>query len=365
MLSLFVGISTVNAEDESKELSLTDGVITITEDGNYTITGSYTTLDSDTAAITVKSGITANITLSDVKITVQGVTGKHVAGIYIEDGATVTLTLEGSNSITGQNLPTITKNASTDVIGIWIGGTPSDSSASNGGTSLTINGSGLLAINEVGTGISNTALNSCTISGAIVTMNNINMLDSTVSGMGIYNNGTLKVCDDATLSISNINVDDETGTVIDYRNGYGIASQNEGGVEITGSGTTVSIYGAYLAGIYCSDKTDSTTDNYLKVDDGATLTIDGGSTSTASQHASIKMESNGTISVTNEATIDISSTIYGIAVNANCLIEVDGDGSQINIHDLATHGAKQNKEQGIYAGANTIINVKNEGNLSV
>ncbi|MCD8028081.1 MAG: carbohydrate-binding domain-containing protein [Erysipelotrichaceae bacterium] len=353
-------------EDTDNVLSLSSGPIVINTNGDYTISGSITLTDGQ-AAITVAEGVSAYITLNNVDITVQGETGVHRAGIYLMDGASVTLTLAGTNSITGKDLPTITKDSSTDVIGIWIGGAPSDSSTSNGGTSLTINGTVSLAINEVGTGISNTAKNSLTISGTTVTMDNIYMLDSTVSGMGIYNNGTLEIRDGATLKISNVNNDNLSGTYISYNNGYGIASQNEGGVKITGSSTTVSIYGAYKAGIYCSDKTDSDTDNYLTVDDGATLTIDGGSTSTDSQHAGIKMENIGTISVASGASIDISSTIYGIAVNANCLVEVevDGNGSKINIHDLASHGSGQNGLTGIYAGENTIINVTNSGNISI
>ncbi|MCD8196068.1 MAG: hypothetical protein LUE24_02665 [Lachnospiraceae bacterium] len=91
-------IATV-AEDGDAESSFASGPIVINNDNidNYQIiTGTYT-LDyassESIAAITVESGTTGAITLSGVDVTVNGCEGKHLAGIYVEDGAEVTIVL--------------------------------------------------------------------------------------------------------------------------------------------------------------------------------------------------------------------------------------------------------------------------------
>lgn len=88
------------------ELDIHDGSIVITEDGytqgagvatpykgDYAITQ---TSNSTAHTITVKSGATANVTISGVNITANS-----APAIKVENGATLNLTLGGENSVTG------------------------------------------------------------------------------------------------------------------------------------------------------------------------------------------------------------------------------------------------------------------------
>lgn len=76
---------------EPTSLSLDGGDIAISEPGSYSVS---TYNGSNT--ITVESGVTADLTISDLTITAQS-----SPAIYVEAGATLNLTVEGTNSLTG------------------------------------------------------------------------------------------------------------------------------------------------------------------------------------------------------------------------------------------------------------------------
>jgi len=66
-----------------------DSVVTITQDGSYILTGTGT----ETAnRIVVNGGVTANITINNVNI-------NSGSGAFVMTGATVNLTLSGSNTL--------------------------------------------------------------------------------------------------------------------------------------------------------------------------------------------------------------------------------------------------------------------------
>lgn len=101
-----------------------DGNIVITENGSYTILG-----DSTSAGVSVASGVTADVTMSNVDIDVSGANGK--SAFSIASGASVNLTLSGANTLkSGQYRAGIQVPSGASVS---ITGTGSDSLTVNGG----------------------------------------------------------------------------------------------------------------------------------------------------------------------------------------------------------------------------------------
>ncbi len=356
--------------EEATGLTVNDGAtsdtsptVTISKNGDYTITGS-TEISDATAAITVEKGVDANITLSDVDITVQGQSGTHKAAIYVKDGATVTLTLTGTNTITGVVVDATGEVISTGVIGICIGGAPADSASSSGGTSVTVNGSGSLAISTVGTGISLTTGNKLTIDGTSLSIDDVYMMDTTISGIGIYSNGELVIQNGANVSISDVNLQNQSGTHISYNNGYGIDSQNGGTITITGS-STVNITDCYKAGIYSSYNLEGETysGNTITVSENSKLNITVSNESLTSS-SGIRMENHGAINVSGDASLNVKGfTHWGITIGYEGKINVSGSGSAINL--VGTSGTHTSSTVGIYAERDVRIDIDDSAEVNI
>ncbi len=88
---------TIEGGTQGTDYSYSDGVLTINNGANLTISTNGQTSDR----IAIASGATANITLAGVNITPSQVTGANQNPAIDVTGATLNLTLQGTNSLTG------------------------------------------------------------------------------------------------------------------------------------------------------------------------------------------------------------------------------------------------------------------------
>lgn len=92
-----VGGFTIEGGTQGTDYSYSDGVLTINNGANLTISTNGQTSDR----IAIASGATANITLAGVNITPSQATGSNQNPAIDVTGATPNLTLQGTNSLTG------------------------------------------------------------------------------------------------------------------------------------------------------------------------------------------------------------------------------------------------------------------------
>lgn len=168
-VALMVGLmpnNVLTARAAATTHDISTGSLEISSNGDYTITGSTT---SNT--VTVKSGVTANVTLNGVKIDCSN-TG--ITPIMVESGATLNLTLTGDNTLTACTLDNGTNAQKTAALGVPVGaelvitenstGTLTANGAKGGGAgigggynsgagTITINGGTINATSDNGAGI--------------------------------------------------------------------------------------------------------------------------------------------------------------------------------------------------------------------
>ena len=81
------------------EYDLKNGEVTIDQNGDYTISGTYETTTGMDHVITVKKNVSATITLKGVSIGTANANTVHMSCIELEEGADVTLVLSGMNNL--------------------------------------------------------------------------------------------------------------------------------------------------------------------------------------------------------------------------------------------------------------------------
>lgn len=81
------------------EYDLKNGEVTIGQNGDYTISGTYETTTGMDHVITVKKNVSATITLKGVSIGTANANTVHMSCIELEEGADVTLVLSGKNNL--------------------------------------------------------------------------------------------------------------------------------------------------------------------------------------------------------------------------------------------------------------------------
>lgn len=307
----------------------------------------------------------------------------NTAGIVVRDNSKVDVTLEGKNTIDGQDALNDAareakelgsgKTPNRNVEGIRVGGESAGDSNSGKGSTVTIKG------DETGDGgslnIDHTSAGMVISSGSNVTLTDSADVDikhteagsSTQGGRGIVQRGDLTVEDKSSLTIDTVGTgvykidDDKDGQV--YGNfGYGIDSgdnitvKDGSTLEIKGTQSSA-IYGGKDASLTVEDSTlniDSNGQGIQYQDDAGDITFDnskvdidskgmgisvasGGSTDITFNH------SNGTITAADVSPIYKGTAIYGPEFNGN------GDLTFKNGSDVTL-----NANYGIQAGFNNV-----------
>lgn len=307
----------------------------------------------------------------------------NTAGIVVRDHSKVDVTLEGKNTIDGQDALNDAareakelgsgKTPNRNVEGIRVGGESAGDSNSGKGSTVTIKG------DETGDGgslnIDHTSAGMVISSGSNVTLTDSADVDikhteagsSTQGGRGIVQRGDLTVEDKSSLTIDTVGTgvykidDDKDGQV--YGNfGYGIDSgdnitvKDGSTLEIKGTQSSA-IYGGKDASLTVEDSTlniDSNGQGIQYQDDAGDITFDnskvdidskgmgisvasGGSTDITFNH------SNGTITAADVSPIYKGTAIYGPEFNGN------GDLTFKNGSDVTL-----NANYGIQAGFNNV-----------
>lgn len=231
---------------QTKSYDISKGNITIDKSGDYTITGK-----SNNSTITIKKGVSTNITLRDVKLSA---TGYQNIPIFIESGGAANFILKGENKITSQTDGIHVKSGGKFIVSSYstgslevIGGL--DNSGISGSGTIIIKGGTIKAIGgQRGYGIGNgyayhldydnaEKAGTITISGG-----NVTAIGGAEASGGIgYSSKT---------SIGTIEITGGTVYSISGGSGIGDHSFNAKGNKITISGGNITaIGGAYGAGI--------------------------------------------------------------------------------------------------------------------
>lgn len=266
---------TVYADPVSEDVST--GNVVINADGEYIVTGSTTTYN-----LTVNSGVAATITLNGVSINVT-----NKSPIDIKTGATVTLILAGTNTLTADDeyaalhVPpgatliimgngSLAANSSN---GAAIGGNGADhggGTAEDAGT-ITINSGTVTAVGSVlGAGIGGGGY-SAAGDGGTITINGGNVTASSANGAGIGGGSASGAY--AGGSGGDITISSGTVTAFSYHQGAGI-----GGGGIGGDGGNITITGGTVT---ASGKASSSSGGGAGIGgaqggDGGNITISGG-----------------------------------------------------------------------------------------
>ncbi len=299
-------VLTVRAATTAHDIST--GSLEISSNGDYTITGSTT---SNT--VTVKSGVTANVTLNGVKIDCSN-TG--ITPIMVESGAILNLTLIGDNVLTACTLDykdTLTTQQ-TAALGVPVGAELVITESSTG--TLTANGA-----NGGGAGIGGGYNGSCgtiTINGGTINANGGWTSGAGIGG-GAWNNenGTI------TINGGTVNTTSTDGAGI----GAGGGEKNCSGT-ITINGGTINATSTYGAGIGNSSNGS-----------GVTVTITGGNINCSS----VSAPTNGTSAVACY-TFKFLSNSVDMAGKTVSAITLDGNNYEYNFNDVVTlDGGSENE----------------------
>lgn len=357
--SYTIAAGSINATNRSVVLTATDNVgnsttytktpgsavnntVLVVSNGNVTITqaGDYTVMGTTTAnSITVNPNITGdvNLTLDGVDIDVSSLSK---TALSVGTGSTVNLTLTGVNTLksgagrAGVQVPSGAILVITEESAGSLNATGGDSSAGIGGViggtpgSITVNGGSVTATGgNMAAGIGggyNGAGGSITINGGTVTATGVNMAAGIGGG---YNGGA------GTILIAG-------GTVIAASDGYaagigGGSSGTGGSIAITGGTVTARVTGYNGAGIGGGSNSA-----------GITISITGGNiTATgAGNGAGIGGGQNGTV-----ASIAISGdTTIVNATGGNCGAGIGG-GSKSPCGDITISGGTVTAKGGVDA----------------
>lgn len=237
----------------------------------------------------------------------------NTAGIVVRDNSKVDVTLEGKNTIDGQDALNDAareakelgsgKTPNRNVEGIRVGGESAGDSNSGKGSTVTIKG------DETGDGgslnIDHTSAGMVISSGSNVTLTDSADVDikhteagsSTQGGRGIVQRGDLTVEDKSSLTIDTVGngaykIDNDQEGLVYGNNGYGIDST--GDITVTGD-STLEIKGTQSSAIYGGTGSSLTVeDSTLNIDsNGRGIDYEGGAGDITFDNSEVNISGNG------------------------------------------------------------------------
>ena len=237
----------------------------------------------------------------------------NTAGIVVRDNSKVDVTLEGKNTIDGQDALNDAareakelgsgKTPNRNVEGIRVGGESAGDSNSGKGSTVTIKG------DETGDGgslnIDHTSAGMVISSGSNVTLTDSADVDikhteagsSTQGGRGIVQRGDLTVEDKSSLTIDTVGsgaykIDNDQEGLVYGNNGYGIDSTDD--ITVTGD-STLEIKGTQSSAIYGGTGSSLTVeDSTLNIDsNGRGIDYEGGAGDITFDNSQVNISGNG------------------------------------------------------------------------
>jgi len=360
-----------------------DGVLTITGNGTYTIEMNTTTLRE---RIVVASGVTVNITMSNVNINMSGNNGLCA---FDMSGTTVNLTLIGDNILrsgsnrAGIQAPSgstlVITEASTGSLTVTGGNNSAGIGGGNGsaGGSITINGGTITATGgsrgagigggRDGTGGTLTAING----NAVVFASSIQPALPTGGNIGpaiVFNGNNGTMYGNVTLSR---NETISSGMAIDIRTGQTLAIQS--GYTMTNNGTIVIYDGGILTGTLIGNQpiepvftiTGGTAYTYT----GRILTITGNGTYMIGMKSGVTSTTAERIVVSSGVTAEITISNVNINMSSNYgLCAFDMTGATVNLTLVGDNVLRSGEDRaGLEApsGSTLVITAASTGSLAV
>lgn len=237
----------------------------------------------------------------------------NTAGIVVRDNSKVDVTLEGKNTIDGQDaLNDATREAkelgsgktpNRNVEGIRVGGENAGDDSSGKGASLTIKGDetsdqGSLNIDHTSTGMVISNGSDVTLTdNADVDIKHTEAGSSTQGGRGIVQRGDLTVEDKSSLTIDTVGsgaykIDNDQEGLVYGNNGYGIDSTDD--ITVTGD-STLEIKGTQSSAIYGGTGSSLTVeDSTLNIDsNGRGIDYEGGAGDITFDNSQVNISGNG------------------------------------------------------------------------
>lgn len=297
----------------------------------------------------------------------------NTAGIVVRDNSKVDVTLEGKNTIDGQDALNDAareakelgsgKTPNRNVEGIRVGGESAGDSNSGKGSTVTIKG------DETGDGgslnIDHTSAGMVISSGSNVTLTDSADVDikhteagsSTQGGRGIVQRGDLTVEDKSSLTIDTVGsgaykIDNDQEGLVYGNNGYGIDSTDD--ITVTGD-STLEIKGTQSSAIYGGTGSSLTVeDSTLNIDsNGRGIDYEGGAGDITFEDSKVNISGNGMgISVAPEGGTNITfdnSTGSVSAQNGTAIYGPESNGKgKLTVTNKSE--VKLEAPTGIYAG---------------
>lgn len=297
----------------------------------------------------------------------------NTAGIVVRDNSKVDVTLEGKNTIDGQDALNDAareakelgsgKTPNRNVEGIRVGGESAGDSNSGKGSTVTIKG------DETGDGgslnIDHTSAGMVISSGSNVTLTDSADVDikhteagsSTQGGRGIVQRGDLTVEDKSSLTIDTVGsgaykIDNDQEGLVYGNNGYGIDSTDN--ITVTGD-STLEIKGTQSSAIYGGTGSSLTVeDSTLNIDsNGRGIDYEGGAGDITFDNSEVNISGNGMgISVAPEGGTNITfdnSTGSVSAQNGTAIYGPESNGKgKLTVTNKSE--VKLEAPTGIYAG---------------
>lgn len=297
----------------------------------------------------------------------------NTAGIVVRDNSKVDVTLEGKNTIDGQDALNDAareakelgsgKTPNRNVEGIRVGGESAGDSNSGKGSTVTIKG------DETGDGgslnIDHTSAGMVISSGSNVTLTDSADVDikhteagsSTQGGRGIVQRGDLTVEDKSSLTIDTVGsgaykIDNDQEGLVYGNNGYGIDSTDD--ITVTGD-STLEIKGTQSSAIYGGTGSSLTVeDSTLNIDsNGRGIDYEGSAGDITFDNSKVNISGNGMgISVAPEGGTNITfdnSTGSVSAQNGTAIYGPESNGKgKLTVTNKSE--VKLEAPTGIYAG---------------
>lgn len=237
----------------------------------------------------------------------------NTAGIVVRDNSKVDVTLEGKNTIDGQDALNDAareakelgsgKTPNRNVEGIRVGGENAGDDSSGKGASLTIKGDetsdqGSLNIDHTSTGMVISNGSDVTLTdNADVDIKHTEAGSSTQGGRGIVQRGDLTVEDKSSLTIDTVGsgaykIDNDQEGLVYGNNGYGIDSTDD--ITVTGD-STLEIKGTQSSAIYGGTGSSLTVeDSTLNIDsNGRGIDYEGGAGDITFDNSQVNISGNG------------------------------------------------------------------------
>lgn len=297
----------------------------------------------------------------------------NTAGIVVRDNSKVDVTLEGKNTIDGQDALNDAareakelgsgKTPNRNVEGIRVGGENAGDDSKGKGASLTIKGDetsdqGSLNIDHTSTGMVISNDSDVTLTdNADVDIKHTEAGSSTQGGRGIVQRGDLTIEDKSSLTIDTVGsgaykIDNDQEGLVYGNNGYGIDSTDD--IKVTGD-STLEIKGTQSSAIYGGiDSSLTVEDSTLNIDsNGRGIDYEGGAGDITFDNSEVNISGNGMgISVAPEGGTNITfdnSTGSVSAQNGTAIYGPESNGKgKLTVTNKSE--VKLEAPTGIYAG---------------